>query len=857
MSKTISHATVIGAGTMGAAIAGHLANAGISSHLLDVAPTELTPEEQAEGSSLEDRAVRNRIVQAGFVRMTQARPASLFTPDAVELITLGNVEDDLEAAAAQSDWIIEAIVERPRPKQELMARLESVAPADAVISTNTSGIPVHIISAGRSEAFQRRFLGTHFFNPPRYLRLLELIPGPGTDPAVVAGMKEFAEKRLGKGVVIAKDVPNFVGNRMFSYIMSDLLEFAIANDYTVEEVDQLTGPLIGRPKTATFRLLDVVGIDVAALVGENLYDLIPDDEDRDILRGPLGSEVLMTLLHNGLLGAKSGQGFYKTVVDAQGRKSFWGMDLQAASEGEVDYMQPARTRWASVDAVRNAPLPERLCSLIASRASGSDVEGTGDETIDETIGAAMDGTVEGAIDNTSDDPGADPAGLLWHTLSRTLAYASKRLPEIADSPRDIDNAMKWGFGWEMGPFETWDALGVAETTRRMTEEGLTVAPWVQDMLECGHSSFYKVVESRDEGESVARSAVYIPQRRDYEASDEIDLPVGIPALRGGAGPLAENDSASLLDMGDGVLLLEFHTKMNALDMQISPIADAAIERLHGNAAGLVIGNQGGNFSVGANLLFIGALAQGGQTEQLDAAVNGLQQMILQLRLAPGPVVAAPYQMTLGGGAEVTMGADRIVAHAELYIGQVEVGVGLIPAAGGCKELVRRLVNPHMQAQNANPAAHLQDTFELIALAKVSASAAEARQMGFLGPRDRIVMNYDHLLAEAKDEVLRMADEGYRPPTVTGNIYAAGRDHLANLRVGIYMFREAGHISEHDALIANQLAYVLCGGELSQPAWMDEQYFLDLEREAFITLCSYSKSHERIWHMLKTGKPLRN
>ena len=310
-------------------------------------------------------------------------------------------------------------------------------------------------------------------------------------------------------------------------------------------------------------------------------------------------------------------------------------------------------------------------------------------------------------------------------------------------------------------------------------------------------------------------------------------------------------------MGDGVLLLEFHTKMNALDMEIGAIANAAIERLHGDAAGLVIGNQGGNFSAGANLFLIGTLAQSGQADRLDAAINGLQQMIQQLRRAPKPVVAAPYQLALGGGAEVTMGADRIVAHAELYIGQVEVGVGLIPAAGGCKELVRRLVNPHMQGQNANPASYLQQVFELIALGKVSTSAEEARQMGFLGPRDRVVMNYDHLLAEAKAEVLRMADEGYRPPVVTGNIYAAGRDHLANLRVGIYMFREAGYISAHDALIADHLAHVLCGGELSQPAWMDEQYFLDLEREAFITLCGYTKSQERIWHMLKSGKPLRN
>ena len=829
MSRTISHVTVIGAGTMGAAIAGHLANAGVSSHLLDVAPTELTPEEQAKGLSLEDRAVRNRIAQSGLERMTQARPASLFSPELAELITLGNVEDDLEAAAAQSDWIVEAIVERPRPKQDLMARLDAIAPADAIISTNTSGIPIHIISAGRSQAFQRRFLGTHFFNPPRYLRLLELIPGQQTAPDVLADMKEFAEKRLGKGVVIAKDVPNFIGNRMFSYIQSSLLEYAVANDYTVEEVDRLTGPLIGRPKTATFRLLDVVGIDVAALVGEHLYDMIPDDEDRNTLRGPLGSEVLMTLLQNGLLGAKSGQGFYKTVVDREGRRSFWGLDLQAASDGEVDYLQPARTTWPSVDAVRNAPLPERLRGLVSSHTAGQD----GEETDDEA------------------------AGLLWHTLSRTLAYASKRLPEIADSPMDIDNAMKWGFGWEMGPFETWDALGVAATTERMSDEGLTVAPWVQEMLDEGHDTIYRSEKTSGSGAIAARMQVYNPQTGQYESVEDGDRVVSIPALKRGRGSLAENSSASLLDLGDGVLLLEFHTKMNALDLEIRPIAEAAIERLHGDAAGLVIGNQGGNFSAGANLFLIGSLAQSGQSEKLDAAINGLQQLILQLRRAPKPVVAAPYQLALGGGAEVTMGADRIVAQAELYIGQVEVGVGLIPAAGGCKELVRRLVNPHVQGQNADPASSLQQVFELIALAKVSSSAAEARQMGFLDQLDRVVMNYDHLLAEAKAEVLRMADEGYRPPAVTGNIYAAGRDHLANLRVGIYMMREARHITAHEAIIADLLAYVLCGGELSQPAWMDEQYFLDLEREAFKTLCGYPKSQERIWHMLKNGKPLRN
>ena len=558
MSGSIRHVTVIGAGTMGAAIAGHLANAGVSSHLLDIAPTELTPEEEAKGLSLQDRAVRNRIVRAGFERMIQARPANLFSPERAELIALGNVEDDLEAAAGRSDWIIEAIVERPGPKQALMAKLEAVAAADAIVSSNTSGIPIHVISAGRGEAFKRRFLGTHFFNPPRYLRLLELIPGAETDAEIVERMKAFAETRLGKGVVIAKDMPNFVGNRMFSYITSSLLEFVIANGYSVEATDRLTGALIGRPKTATFRLLDVVGVDVAAMVGENLYNMVPGDEDREILRGPLGSAALKTLLASGHLGAKSGQGFYKTVVDGSGRRSFWGLDLQAAAEGRVEYAAPARPDWASVDAAKDLPLPERLRRLAEAE----------------------------------DEAGA----LLWHTLSRTLAYASKRLPEIAESPREIDNAMRWGFGWEMGPFEIWDALGAAATTACMEEEGLTAAAWVREMLDGGHSAFYKDEEGR--GATAGGGLVYSPQRGGYEAGEGSERVVSIAGLRRGGGALAENDSASLLDMGDGVLLLEFHTKMNALDLEIGAIANAAIERLHGPAAGLVIGNQGGQFSAG-------------------------------------------------------------------------------------------------------------------------------------------------------------------------------------------------------------------------------------------------------------------
>ncbi|HRJ40710.1 MAG TPA: 3-hydroxyacyl-CoA dehydrogenase NAD-binding domain-containing protein [Caldilineaceae bacterium] len=800
MAKSISHVTVIGAGTMGAAIAGHLANAGIASHLLDIVPSELTAEESAKGLTLDSPAVRNRIVREGFERMVKSKPANLFSEQQAALISLGNLEDDFDAAVGQSDWIVEVIIERPGPKQALMGRIEAVAPAHAIISTNTSGIPVHIISQGRSAAFKKRFLGTHFFNPPRYLHLLEIIPTPDTDPAIVAQMKAFAETRLGKGVVVCKDTPNFVGNRMFSFIQSDVMEYAIENGYTVEEVDALTGPLIGRPKTATFRLNDVVGIDVAGLVGDNLYGLIPDDEDREVLRGPGGSAVMKLLIENRLLGSKTGQGFYKTVTDEKGRKSFWGLDLQAAASGTVDFVAPAKPRWASVGDAKDEELAERLRRL-----------------------------------TDADDEAGD---LLWHTLS----------PEIADSPADIDNAMKWGFGLEMGPFESWDALGVEDTLDRMEGEGVVAAGWVREMLASGRETFY-VYEN-------GQRTVYTPVDKASQAIGDPQA-VTVADIRRRRGALAENDSASLLDMGDGVLLLEFHTKMNSLDTAIGEIANAAIERLHGSASGLVIGNQGGNFSAGANIFMIGMLAQSGQWEQLDGAIDGLQQMILQMRLAPKPVVAAPYQLALGGGAEISMGADRIVAHAETYMGLVEVGVGVIPGGGGCKEMVRRNVSPHMHAANVNPSPYLQQIFEQIGFAKVSTSAVEARQMGFFADTDRIVMNYDHLLGEAKAEVLRMGANGYTPPSVKGNVYAAGRDMLANLRIGIYSLKEGGYISEHDAIIAGQLATVLCGGELSQPAWMDEQYFLDLEREAFKTLCGYQKTQERIWAMLQSGKPLRN
>jgi 3-hydroxyacyl-CoA dehydrogenase len=808
----IETVTVIGAGAMGAAIAGHLANAGLSVNLLDIAPSELTPEEEDAGLTLANRQVRNRVAQNGFERMRKARPANLFVEAAADRIQLGNLEDDFDRAVAGADWILEAIVEQPAPKQALMERIERGANSTAVISTNTSGIPIGVIAKGRSASFARRFLGTHFYNPPRYMHLLELIPTEETDPELVQRMVDFIENVLGKGVVLCKDTPNFVANRMMSFIHSDILDYAVANSYTVEEVDSLTGPLLGRPRTATFRLNDIVGVDVLSLVINNLRERIPDDEDRAILHSPHVTAILQTLCDSGLLGTKSGQGFYKTVVDGKGTKSFWGLDLQAAARDLIiEYMAPIEPRWSSVDAAHKLPLSQRLKALV----------GAGDEA----------------------------GEFVWHTLSRTLAYASKRIPEITDSIVDLDNAMKWGFGWEMGPFEMWDALGVLDTIARMDSEGICVAPWVQEMLAAGLESFYKV-------ETLARFA-YCPGDKQYCPVEDGERTIRVSTLKRGGRTLTENESASLLDLGDDVLLVEFHSKMNTFDAGVFQILRAGVDRLQGNTAGLVIGNQGPTFSAGFNLSAVVKAAESGQFKEVEWIMREGQDVFMALRKAPKPVVAALFQRALGGGAEIALAADRVAAHAETYMGLVEVGVGLVPGWGGCKEMVRRNLSPHMHVANVNPAPYLRQIFETIGFAKVSTSAQEAVNLGYLSGHDRIIMNADHLLSEAKRTVLALAEGGYRAPDTTGTVYAAGRDALAAMRIEIYSLQKAGYISDYDATIAGKLAFVLCGGDLSQPAWMDEQYFLDLEREAILSLAGQKNTFDRIVHMLRHGKPLRN
>jgi len=794
----IRHAAVVGSGTMGSGIAALLAGVGVRVTLLDI-PAPGTQPGNPPGA-------RNAIVLKNLDALQKSHPAQLFAPSDLDLITPGNLDDDLERLR-DADWIIEAVVENLAVKQDLMARLETVRAPHAIVSTNTSGLSVHAIAEGRGDDFQRHFLGTHFFNPPRYLTLLEIIPHRQTDPAVLDFITDYGRTALGKGVVRCKDTPNFIANRFISVAGTFGVNYALEHGYTVGEVDALTGPLIGRPKTATFRLYDLIGADIMVHVNRNLYEAIPDDEAREVLNHPASSALLDTMLARGMLGNKTGQGFYKRVDTPEGRE-FWELNLQT-----LDYEPPAKVRFESVGQHRKI----------------------------EDVGARIRAMVSAE----------DRAGqYLWHLHAFYLSYAARCLGEIADDIPSIDNANKWGFNHALGPFEIWDALGVAETAGRMAADGYEVAPWVQAMLDTGHATFYQ----RDAAGVV--TGYYDSQRGGYAPLHKDPRSIQIADLRAAGKRIEGMAGASLIDLGDGILLLEFHAKANAIDADIMAMGWKALEHLERGYDGLVIGNQGEHFSAGANLFLIAMLAQQQDWTQLHATVRELQNLCQALRAAPGPVVTAPFGMALGGGAEMAMAGARAVAHAELYIGLVEMGVGLLPSGTGCKELLRRKINPVMTTPNADVLPHLQQVFETLALAKVSESAKQARSLGFLRPEDRVVMNKDFLLAEAKREALHLLASGYTPQ-LPGQVWAAGRDALAALRIGVYTMREAGYASDHDVLIANKIAHVLCGGDLSAPGWVPEQYILDLEREAFVELCHEPKTIERMMHMLQTNRPLRN
>jgi 3-hydroxyacyl-CoA dehydrogenase len=800
-TSEIRRVAVLGAGTMGAAIAAHAVNAGLDVDLLDIAPTELIEQERERGLGLDHPEVRNRIVRAGFERMTRARPAALAAPGLAARIRLGNFEDDFDRIAA-ADWVIEAIVERLEPKQEVMARLEKTARADAVISTNTSGIPLSSIASGRSEEFRRRFLGTHFFNPPRYLKLVELIGLADTDPALLERMRAFMEDVLGKGPVVAKDTPNFIANRLGSFAGMHDVRYAFDHGYTVAEVEALTGPLLGRPRTATFRLMDQVGLDVAVEVARNLYELVPDDESRDDLRVP---EQLERMLQAGRLGLKSGAGFYRRD-QRDGQTVFDVIEIDT-----LEYRPTKRPDLPIVAAAKQRQeLGDRLRLL---------------------------------LDRAEEDRGAR---YVRDTLLPSLGYAARRVPEIADSLVEVDHAMEWGFGHEAGPFRTMDLIGVARTVEEMDRLGVAVPAWLRDFLSAGNQRLYQ------------DGTVYSPVSAAYEPVPADPKVLDLERRKAEGGELAANDSASLVDLGDQVLCFELHSPASAIDAGVMELGQRALEELRsGRWRGLVIANQARNFCVGANLGEVGMAAYQGGYDQVREASQALQRLLQGFRYAPRPVVAAPHGQTVGGGAEICMHADRVVAALETYIGLVEVGVGIVPAGGGCKELLRRVVSPAMRAGGDVPALpFVQRVLETIGTARVATSALEARDLGFLSDEDHVVLHPDHLLHAARQQVLAMAED-YRPPERDRSIYAAGLATLAALEMGVRTMQWSGLASEHDVLIGTRLARVLCGGELSAPQWVDEDHILALEREAFVDLLREPKTMERIQYLLTTGKPLRN
>jgi 3-hydroxyacyl-CoA dehydrogenase len=791
MSHRIRKVAVLGAGTMGAAIAAHCANAGLEVDLLDIAPDE------------DDD--KNAIVEAGFERMQKARPAALMGENVADRIRIGNFEEHF-GRVGEADWIVEAIIEKLEPKRELMQRVEDTAKENAIISTNTSGIPLHSISEGRSEEFKRRFVGTHFFNPPRYLKLMEIIPTEDTDPEIVEAVRNFGERVLGKGGVIAKDTPNFIGNRLGSFAGMQSARYAFENGYGIEEVDAITGPLIGHPKTATFRLNDQVGLDIAVGVAENLYEAVPEDESREALKPP---EKLEEMKEKDLLGNKTGAGFYKRDK-RDGKTVFDVLDLETFEHHPAENPEIPVAK----EAQEQGDLASRLRFLV--------------EKADEDRHARY----------------------IRDTLLPYMAYASRRVPEISDTLEDVDHAMEWGFAHQTGPFRTWDLLGVRETVKTMESMDIDVASWVKEMLEAGNDTFYKTENGTE--------LQFSPVSKEYEPVREDPMYISLDRLRDEGKELASNDSASLLDLGDGVLCLEFHSKGNSIDAQIVEMGNRALEELErDDVVGLVIGNEGRNFSVGANLGEMAHAVQNGDLDQIETSVEALQDLLMALRFAPKPVVSAPHGQTLGGGLEVCFHSDRIVAAGETYMGLVEVGVGLIPAGGGTKEMARRLVSPPLHtAPDTPPLPFLQKAFEQIALAKTATSALEAEVMGFLTENDRIVMNADHLISAAKREALDLAD-GYTPPEHANNVYAAGRTARAALEMGIKTMQWGHYASEYDGVIAGHVARILTGGNLSLPQWVPEEYLLKLEKKAFLDLLKQEKTHERIEALLETGKPKRN
>ncbi|HYG10061.1 MAG TPA: 3-hydroxyacyl-CoA dehydrogenase NAD-binding domain-containing protein, partial [Pyrinomonadaceae bacterium] len=759
----IERAAVLGAGTMGAQIAAHLANAGIPVLLLDIAPRELTPDEQAKGLTLDSRAVRNRIAQGGLDAAKRAKPAAFFTADVPALVSVGNFEDDM-ARLKSCDFIIEAVVENLEIKRRLYAQVEEHRRAGSVVASNTSGIPIRAIAEGFSEDFRAHFLGVHFFNPPRYLHLCELIPTEWTRPEVACAVFGFLDQRLGKGVVIAKDRPNFIANRIGTYGALVSIKTMLEDGYTIEEVDKMTGQALGRPKSATFRTFDIVGLDVFAHVARNLYEAVPEDEEREVFVAP---EFLQAMIGRGILGNKTKGGFYRKQKGAGEKQEIWTLD-----HASLEYRPAEKVKLPALEMAKNVEdTGERIKALVWSK---------------DRVGA-----------------------FLWKTISRTLRYAANRIPEIANNVVDVDRAMRWGFNWELGVFETWDAIGVERSVARMREEGARVPANVERMLETGARSFYKT-------EGGARF-YFDFDKLEYQPMNEPAGVVILKSVKDRTGVVKKNAGASLIDIGDGVACLEFHSKMNAIGGDTIQMIKQSLAEVERNFVGMVVGNQAQYFSVGANLMLILLEAQEENWEDIDLMVREFQRATMSLRYSPKPVVTAPFGLVPGGGCEVAIHGDRMRASAELYIGLVEAGVGVIPAGGGTKEmLVRALDSIPKGMDDADPFPFVKRAFETIALAKVATSAGEARQLGFLRDEDSVTMNPDRLIADAKQEVLALAKGGYTEPQPRTDILALGLPALATLKLGIHQMKRGGFISDYDAQIGERLARILTGGDLNHP-----------------------------------------
>lgn len=798
-NRTIRRVAVLGSGIMGSRIAAHFANIGVDVLLLDIVPKDPSEAEQAKGLTVENPMVRNRIVNDAFQTMLKASPASLYSPKIADRVKLGNFDDNLKEIA-NYDWVIEVVVERLDIKRSVYERVEQFRKPGTLITSNTSGIPMHLLTEGRSEDFRRNFCGTHFFNPPRYLRLLEIIPGPDTDPAVVDFLMQYGDLFLGKTTVLCKDTPGFIANRLGIQSLIQTIRVAEELGLTVEDVDKLTGPVVGRPKSGTFRLSDVVGLDTTVNVAGNLVKM-EHDESRSSFELP---ESVKKLIENKWLGDKTGQGYYKKTKDDKGQTQILALDLKT-----FEYKPSQKVKFATLESTKAIDsLKKRFPVLIA---------------------------------------GQDKAGEFYRkTFADQFRYASYRIPEISDELYRIDAAISAGFGWQMGLFETWDAISVKKGVELIESLGQKPAQWVYDMLDAGFDSFYKV-------ENGKRLYYDIPTKS-YKVIPGTDAFIILENLSSNV--VWKNSDASIYDLGDGILNVEFRSKMNTFGQGVSEALMKGITLAEKDFRGLVVGNDSTEaFSAGANLAMLFMFAVEQEFDEVNMMIAQFQKLITRLRYSSVPVIVAPHTLTLGGGCEAVLHADRVVAHAESYIGLVEVGVGLIPAGGGTKEMAARASDLY---QTGDPELNiLQSMFMNIATAKVSTSAQEAREMNYLRPTDQIVLNRSRLLAEAKQAAIELADNGYTQPKPRTDIKVQGKTGIALFKAGITAMRMGNYISDHDVKIADKLAYVICGGDLSSPQNVSEQYLLDLEREAFLSLTGEKKTLERIQSLLTGGKALRN